>query len=80
MVRNRIKVYRQLCGKNQIEMSEVLGVSESQYRQKENGNFEFKESEILKFLNEVNKYVPNATVEDIFFAKQSTKKDEKSVT
>ncbi|UUV98399.1 helix-turn-helix transcriptional regulator [Vagococcus luciliae] len=64
---NKIKGYRNMAGLTQKEMSEVLGIAESTYRKKEKGYSNFKDYEIKKFSEVINRINPDVSVKDIFF-------------
>ncbi|MHC5269286.1 helix-turn-helix transcriptional regulator [Enterococcus sp. LJL98] len=64
---NKVLGYRKMIGFSQLEMAKRLGISESQYRAKEKGRFEFTETEIEKFTSIVKKFNSEVTVLDIFF-------------
>lgn len=64
---NRIKGYRNMIGMSQKDMSKILGIAESTYRQKEKGKSVFKENEIKKFIDAVKSVDPSVNVKDIFF-------------
>ncbi|KAA9239972.1 helix-turn-helix transcriptional regulator [Aerococcus tenax] len=64
---NKIKSYRQAISYSQNKMAFELGLSINGYRQKESGETEFKKSEMLKFTKVINRFMPNITVQEIFF-------------
>lgn len=63
---NKIKGYRVMIGYSQDEMAAALGITRLTYFNKENGKQEFKYSEMVKFLAEIQKVYPNITMNDIF--------------
>lgn len=63
---NTVAGFRRMLGKTQKEMAKELGIGEVTYREKENGKRDFKESEMIAFLNLVNKKLVNISFEDIF--------------
>lgn len=65
---NKIKSYRQAISYSQNKMALELGLSLNGYRAKESGQTEFKRNEMIKFEQEVNKFMPTVTIEDIFFS------------
>ncbi len=64
---NKVKAMRIMAGKNQIEMSELLNMSVSSYRKKENGIIAFNDSEKKEFIEIVKVFFPLATIGNIFF-------------
>ncbi|MDO4775430.1 MAG: helix-turn-helix domain-containing protein [Aerococcaceae bacterium] len=67
MEANKIKGYRKMIGYNQKQMAETLGITEVTYRQKENGQQEFKHSEMKEFQKAIKLILPSITVDEIFF-------------
>lgn len=64
---NKVKAMRIMAGKNQIEMSELLNMSVSSYRKKENGIIAFNDSEKKEFIEIVKVFFPLAKIGNIFF-------------
>lgn len=56
-----------MMGLSQKEMSKILGIAESTYRQKETGKSNFKDTEIEKFMMHIKSIDPNINIKDIFF-------------
>lgn len=65
--KNKIKGYRNMLGKTQCEMAQVLGISTQSYHNKENGLVAFKDNEKIKFKNLILPLFPDITIEDLFF-------------
>lgn len=62
-----IKGYRNMIGKKQSEMADLLGVSRQTYWNKEIGRRAFNDKEKELFRDEVRKVLPDVTIDDIFF-------------
>ena len=69
---NRIKSFRALVGWSQKQMAQKLELSETQYRAKENGRYEFTQSEMKSFFEVVKPFKEDLTYEDIFFTAEPT--------
>lgn len=63
---NTIVGYRKMIGKTQKQMADIIGIGEVAYRMKENGQSEFKKSEMIRFYEVVNLMNPSITFGDIF--------------
>lgn len=63
---NKIKGYRNMIGKSQEEMAELLGVHVNTYKNWEENPEKFKVDKALAFLEEINKYDSKVKFEDIF--------------
>lgn len=64
---NKILGYRKMLSMTQKEMATQLGLSEGQYRAKENGQYDFSRTEMEKFYNLVHEKMKDITITDIFF-------------
>lgn len=63
---NKIKGYRNMIGKSQEEMAELLGVHVNTYKNWEENPEKFKVDKAFIFLEEVKKYDSDVKFEDIF--------------
>lgn len=64
---NKVAGYRKMLSLTQKQMAEYLGISEGQYRVKENGKYDFSQSEMKIFFEVTSKRIKNIGLEDIFF-------------
>lgn len=64
---NKVLMYRSACKLTQEDMAMALGISITAYRQKESGEREFRNSEMVAFTNKLKEYDSNITMDDIFF-------------
>ena len=71
---NNSKRYRVFSGYTQEKMADLLNISLSSYRNKEKGVTSFNDFEKIKFYQVVKSYIPNATIENIFFDQLVQKK------
>ena len=69
---NKVKAMRIMAGKNQIEMSELLNMSVSSYRKKENGIIAFNDSEKKEFI-EIEKRLKKIDKEIVKLTEKITK-------
>ena len=60
-------MYRLFIDMSQVEMSESIGIKLSSYRAKEQGRVSFSDIEKREFKKIVSKYIPEVTIDDIFF-------------
>lgn len=65
---NKIRGYRNMLGKTQKEMAQILGISTNAYSKKEQGQIPFKDDEKILFKDMLSQYFPSITIDDIFFA------------
>lgn len=72
---NRVKSFRALVGWSQKQMAQKLKLSETQYRAKENGRYDFTQSEMKSFFEAVKPFKEDLTYEDIFFTNKPTQTD-----
>lgn len=72
---NIIKGYRNHLGMTQGELADLLNISITSYRNKENGITNFTDLEKVRFTSLVNDIFPNETIESIFFSEYKTKKE-----
>ncbi|RST91950.1 transcriptional regulator [Vagococcus bubulae] len=57
-----------MIGLNQTEMGEILGISKQGYSNKERGVNKFNDSEKKKFKEYISNFLPNISIDDIFFS------------
>ena len=62
-----IKVYRESLGLTQKEMAQKIGISKQSYWNKENGRRKFNDKEKKIIRDIIRDYVPNVTIDRIFF-------------
>lgn len=62
-----IREYRKQLGLTQREMAEIIGITEQSYWNKENERRKFTDEEKVKVRDYLRRYVPNVTVDHIFF-------------
>lgn len=72
-----VKSLRGLMGLTQKKMAKELGISETQYRAKENGYYDFTQSEMKSFYKLLRPYEINIGYEEIFFVEGPTQTDSK---
>lgn len=72
-----ISGYRNMLGKTQQEMANILGVSRQSYYLKEKGEVPFADKEKITFKGLVSEIIPGITIDDIFFTYDSKKCKEK---
>lgn len=63
---NKVKGYRIMAGISQEEMAAALGITRASYNNKETGKQQFKASEMIKLVEEIQKKVPTVTMDDVF--------------
>ena len=63
---NKVRGYRNMIGFSQKQMAEVLNISETSYRLKENGERPFTQNEMIAFLNAVQRVDKKITLDNIF--------------
>jgi DNA-binding XRE family transcriptional regulator len=68
LAKSKVKAYRVMIGKTQQEMADLFGISKQAYSSKERGLSRFSEAEMLMIKKLVNKEMPIATIDDIFFS------------
>lgn len=64
---NKLIAYRKMLKINQAEMANVVNVSSTSYNRKEVGKIDFTQSEMINIVNFFKKYIPDLTMDDIFF-------------
>lgn len=70
---NKLIAYRKMLKINQAEMANVVNVSSTSYNRKEVGKIDFTQSEMINIVNFFKKYIPDLTMDDIFFDKELSK-------
>lgn len=71
-----IREYRKHLRLTQREMAEIIGISEQSYWNKENGRRNFTDEEKLKIRDFLRQYVPEVTIDHIFFKQTVAKRME----
>lgn len=71
----KLKAVRTLAGLSQKKIAKMIGISETQYRAKENQKFKFTVNEAEKIISILRGYNLNYTVEEIFFESKPTYTD-----
>lgn len=64
---SKVRVYRQVLGKTQKEMSELLNIHHVVYGRKERMLVAFSDKEKVILLNYFKEYFPNETIDSLFF-------------
>ncbi|MCM8710493.1 helix-turn-helix domain-containing protein [Clostridium sp. SYSU_GA19001] len=64
---DRLIAYRKLIKLNQSEMARKLNISLTSYNRKEKGKRSFTQQEMLEITKLIKEYVPDITMDDIFF-------------
>ena len=64
---NKIKGFRNYLGLNQTQVADVLGITLTAYRNKEQGKTGWKDSERLIIKEMLAPYFEGVTIDDIFF-------------
>lgn len=64
---NKVAGYRAMIGKTQAEVGEYLGISKQSYSNKERGQRNFNDEEKLKLKELFSNYIPDITIDSIFF-------------
>lgn len=64
---NKILGYRKMIQMSQEEMAERMKINKSSYWRKENGYAEFKDREKIIFRDTVRDFLPQITIDEIFF-------------
>lgn len=62
-----ISGYRRIAGMKQSDMAKLFNISRQSYWNKENGRTPFTDKEKIIFKNEVEKVIPEISLEKIFF-------------
>lgn len=64
---NKIQAYRKALGLKQREMASLLNISLVMYSKKERKETAFTDVEKVKLLNYLKQYLPNETIDSLFF-------------
>jgi putative transcriptional regulator len=64
---NTLVAYRKLIHYNQTKMAKELEISLTSYSQKESGKKNFNQSEMIKITNIIKDFIPDITMDAIFF-------------
>lgn len=64
---NKIQAYRKALGLKQREMASLLNISLVMYSKKERKETAFTDVEKVKLLNYFKQYLPNETIDSLFF-------------
>ena len=67
VILNKVRGYRNQLGFTQEYMADLLNITQSTYSSKENGKTAFNQKEMRVILNKFKKYIPEISIEDLFF-------------
>lgn len=62
-----VAFFRNICSCSQSDFANLLGISKQAYSRKETGKVQYKDSEKQIILKKIIQFVPNVTIDDIFF-------------
>lgn len=64
---NKVQAYRKALGLKQHEVAKILNISVVMYSKKERKKTAFTDVEKVKLLNYFKEYIPNETIDSLFF-------------
>ena len=64
---NKIQAYRKTLGLKQKDIAKLLNISVAMYSRKERKEIAFTDVEKVKLLNYFKEYIPNETIDSLFF-------------